>query len=125
MSNLSIISQIQQRVAELKRESALLEGALRALTGKAALKNASAARAKPSTPAEGTFSLTRPNVQACLVSKPRLPRDLVAMLAKRKKATLNTQGERVMWARVYQHLLQLESVQAAKRTPKGWVRLGK
>ncbi len=124
MSNLSIISQIQQRVAELKRETALLEGALRALTGRAALKNASPARAKPSIPAEGTFSLTRPNVQACLVSKPRLPRDLVTMLAKRKKATLNTQGERVMWARVYQHLLQLESAKAAKRTPKGWVRLG-
>lgn len=120
MSNQSIVTQIQQRINELKRELTLLEGALGALGG---AKGGAAGRTRAPAPA-GTFNLVRSEVLACLSSKARSTRDLVNVLIKKKNAKLDARGERVMWARVHQHLLQLEASREAKRSADGWSRAG-
>lgn len=130
MGNSSIVSQIRERIAALKQELVLLERALMAL-GSAGSK-ASAGRTGAGSgkarsglpPPAGTFNLLRPQVLACLSGKPATARALVTRLANRRKVELDGQGQRVMWARVHQHLLQLESAGSAKRTPEGWVRQG-
>lgn len=132
MSNLTIVSQIESRIAELRRELALLEGARSVLTGPAAkklgieIKGVKAkARASTAEVPAGTFNLLRPEVLACLAKRPSTTRDMVTILAKKKKATLDSQGQRVMWARIHQHLLQLEGAGLAKRNSEGWMRTGK
>ena len=120
MSNQSIVTQIQQRIGELKRELTLLEGALGALGG---AKGSVSGRTRAQAPA-GTFNLVRSEVLACLNTKARSTRDLVNVLIKKKNAKLDARGERVMWARVHQHLLQLEASREAKRTDEGWSRAG-
>ena len=129
MSNQSIVIQIESRITELRRELALLEGARGALTGPAAKKLAAAAagktRASAVTAPAGTFNLLRPEVLACMGKRPSTTRDMVTILAKKKKATLDSQGQRVMWARIHQHLLQLESAGQVKRNSEGWMRTGK
>lgn len=118
MSNHSIVTQIQQRVGELKRELTLLEGALGVL---GSVKGVATVRSRADAPA-GTFNLVRTEVLACLAGKPRSTRDLVNVLIKKKNAKLDARGERVMWARVHQHLLQLEASGEAKRSDDGWTR---
>ena len=130
MGNSAIVSQIRERIAALKEELALLERALKALVSagsKTAAGRAGAGSAKARSglpPPAGTFNLLRPQVLTCLSGKPATARALVTRLANKRKVELDGQGQRVMWARVHQHLLQLESAGSAKRTPDGWVRDG-
>ena len=131
MGNSAIVSQIRERIAALKEELALLERALKAFGSAAASKTstgragAGSGKAKSGLPPPpGTFNLLRPQVLTCLSGKPATARALVTRLANRRKVELDGQGQRVMWARVHQHLLQLESAGSAKRTPDGWVRDG-
>lgn len=127
MGNSSIVSQIRERIAALKQELTLLERALKALGSAGAKASAGAGSGKAKSglpPPAGTFNLLRPQVLACLSRKPATARALVTRLANKRKVDLDGQGQRVMWARVHQHLLQLETAGSAKRTPDGWVRDG-
>lgn len=127
MSNKAIIGNIEARIDELRREPSLLQGALKVLGRKADGRTASGRRprtVKNPVPPEGSFNLMREDVQKLLVKKPRAVNDLIAMLAEKKKVQLSPQAKRTMYARAYQHLLQLENSKVAQRTPDGWMRLG-
>jgi len=113
-----IVTQLERRVAELKAEVTSLEAALRHLqTGRPA------SRRKESP--LGTFNLERSVVRKYVSRRGRSTAEVSELIISTRQAELDGPAKRAMWARVHQHLLQLERDGAISRTDGRWIAAAK